>query len=94
MARTDAPSHLRGYGDSDKPAATPDHAAHSKRAMAADMVALMRALGHERFDVLGLWRAVADEGSGGPLPGAHYLAEEIPDALLREVSGFLGWDPS
>ena len=43
---------LRGYGDSDKPAASPDHAAHSKRAMAADMVALMRALGHERFDVL------------------------------------------
>ena len=45
---------LRGYGDSDKPAATPDHAAHSKRAMAADMVALMRALGHERFDIVGL----------------------------------------
>ncbi|KAA5922516.1 alpha/beta hydrolase [Achromobacter xylosoxidans] len=235
---------LRGYGDSDKPAATPDHAAHSKRAMAADMVALMRALGHERFDilahdrgarvahrlgldhaeavgrmmlldiaptldmyenttrafaqayyhwfwliqpapmpetmierdpvfylrsvmggrpgglahfsdeamaeyertarlpgwatgicedyrasatldlehdrqgraagerlrmplrvlwgergavgrnfdVLGLWRAVADEVDGGPLPGAHYLAEETPDALLREVASFFGWD--
>ena len=44
------------------------------------------------FDVLGLWRAVADDVSGGPLPGAHYLAEETPDALLREVSGFFGWD--
>jgi len=43
---------LRGYGDSDKPAATPDHSAHSKRVMAQDMVNLMRGLGHERFDVL------------------------------------------
>ncbi|HEY4957057.1 MAG TPA: alpha/beta fold hydrolase, partial [Caldimonas sp.] len=46
---------LRGYGDSTKPApaATPelDHAQHSKRAMAADMAALMRSLGHERFAV-------------------------------------------
>jgi len=44
------------------------------------------------FDVLGLWRAVADDVSGGSLPGAHYLAEETPDALLREVSDFFGWD--
>ena len=48
---------LRGYGDSTKPgpAATPeaDHALHGKRAMAADMVALMRGLGHERFLVAG-----------------------------------------
>jgi haloacetate dehalogenase len=48
---------LRGYGDSTKPmpATTPvlDHAQHSKRAMAADMVALMRSLGHERFAVVG-----------------------------------------
>ena len=43
---------LRGYGDSDKPAAAPGHSAHSKRVMAADMVALMRALGHARFEVL------------------------------------------
>jgi len=43
---------LRGYGDSGKPAATTDHAAHSKRAMARDMAELMTALGFERFDVL------------------------------------------
>jgi len=41
--------------------------------------------------VLGLWRAVADEVSGSALPGAHYLAEETPDALLREVADFFGW---
>ncbi|MEU6037398.1 alpha/beta hydrolase [Actinomadura sp. NPDC047616] len=44
---------LRGYGRSSKPPTTPDHAPYSKRAMAADCVALMRALGHERFAVAG-----------------------------------------
>jgi len=44
---------LRGYGDSSKPAADDDHAAYSKRTMAADMVGLMRELGHERFSVAG-----------------------------------------
>ena len=33
---------LRGYGDSGKPASDATHAAYSKRAMAADMVELMR----------------------------------------------------
>jgi haloacetate dehalogenase len=44
---------LRGYGESSKPASTPDHAPYSKRAMARDCVALMRILGHERFFVAG-----------------------------------------
>jgi haloacetate dehalogenase len=44
---------LRGYGDSDKPPGAADHANYSKRAMAADMAALMRALGHERFGLVG-----------------------------------------
>jgi haloacetate dehalogenase len=44
---------LRGYGQSTKPPTTADHAPYSKRAMAADIVALMRALGHERFAVAG-----------------------------------------
>jgi haloacetate dehalogenase len=44
---------LRGYGDSAKPPGDADHATYSKRAMAADMVAVMRALGHERFSVAG-----------------------------------------
>ncbi|MGY1752546.1 alpha/beta fold hydrolase [Blastococcus sp. SYSU D01042] len=44
---------LRGYGRSSKPATTPDHAPYSKRAMAGDVVALLRALGHERFAVVG-----------------------------------------
>jgi haloacetate dehalogenase len=44
---------LRGYGESSKPASAPDHAPYSKRAMARDVVALMRTLGHERFAVVG-----------------------------------------
>jgi haloacetate dehalogenase len=44
---------LRGYGESSKPATTPDHAPYSKRAMAADCLALMAALGHDRFAVAG-----------------------------------------
>ncbi len=44
---------LRGYGASSKPPTTPDHEPYSKRAMARDGLALMRALGHERFAVVG-----------------------------------------
>jgi haloacetate dehalogenase len=44
---------LRGYGESSKPATTPDHAPYSKRAMAGDCAVLMRALGHQRFGVAG-----------------------------------------
>ena len=44
---------LRGYGDSGKPATTADHAPYSKRAMAADQVAVMRRLGFGRFHVVG-----------------------------------------
>ena len=43
---------LRGYGDSSKPVGEPDHANYSKRTLARDMLRLMRALGHDRFDVL------------------------------------------
>jgi pimeloyl-ACP methyl ester carboxylesterase len=39
---------LRGYGESDKPSS-----GYSKRAMAADVVALARALGHDRFALAG-----------------------------------------
>ena len=44
---------LRGYGDSSKPKGLSDHSNYSKRAMAQDMVEVMRALGHERFHVVG-----------------------------------------
>jgi haloacetate dehalogenase len=43
---------LRGYGASDKPDAI-DDTVYAKRTMAADVVALARALGHERFALAG-----------------------------------------
>ncbi|PYC75930.1 alpha/beta hydrolase [Micromonospora arborensis] len=43
---------LRGYGDSDKPVDT-DGNGYAKRTMAADVVALADALGHERFALAG-----------------------------------------
>jgi haloacetate dehalogenase len=63
---------LRGYGDSEKPASTRDHAPYSKRAMAADQVAVMRRLGHERFSVIG-----HDRGARV----AHRMALDVPDAV-------------
>ena len=67
---------LRGYGDSDKPPTDITHGPYSKRAMAADMVAVMRALGHTRF-------AVAGHDRGGRV--AHRLARDHPtaSAILR-----------
>lgn len=44
---------LRGYGQSTLPPDAPEHAQSSKRAMADDVVALMRYLGHDRFSVVG-----------------------------------------
>ncbi|CAM3372143.1 Alpha/beta hydrolase [Bordetella sputigena] len=65
---------LRGYGDSGKPDAAPDHAAHSKRVMAADMADVMRQLGHERFNVL-----AHDRGARV----AHRLALDHADRVRR-----------
>ena len=67
-------SDLRGYGDSAKPATTPDHAPYSKRAMAADQVALMRALGHEKFLLVGHDR-------GGRV--SHRLAVDHPSSVIK-----------
>ncbi|MCB1971520.1 MAG: alpha/beta hydrolase [Geminicoccaceae bacterium] len=44
---------LRGYGDSDRPATDPAHRTYSKRAVAADMVTVMRRLGYDRFMAAG-----------------------------------------
>lgn len=44
---------LRGYGDSSKPQCLPDNSNYSFRALANDQRALMRALGHARFHLVG-----------------------------------------
>ncbi len=64
---------LTGYGDSAKPASSaPDHAPYRKSAMARDQVLAMRALGFERFHLVGHDR-------GGRV--AHRLALDHPDAV-------------
>lgn len=65
---------LRGYGDSAKPRGAADHANYSKRVMAADLLALMHVLGHERFLVAG-----HDRGARV----AHRLALDAPRAVAK-----------
>jgi haloacetate dehalogenase len=65
---------LRGYGESSKPATTPDHEPYSKRAMARDQVAVMRQLGFDRFSVAGHDR-------GGRV--AYRLALDHPDRIEK-----------
>jgi len=63
---------LPGYGDSFRPAPAADHLPHSKRAIAADLVQAMRALGHERF-------AVAGHDRGGRV--AYRMGLDHPDRI-------------
>jgi haloacetate dehalogenase len=65
---------LRGRGDSSRPPPTPGHGSYSKRVMAADAVAVMRACGFERF-------AVCAHDRGARV--AHRLALDHPDAVSR-----------
>lgn len=65
---------LRGYGDSDRPASDSRHSPYSKRTMAQDLLGVMHALGHERFQVL-----AHDRGARV----AHRLALDHPQAVER-----------
>jgi haloacetate dehalogenase len=65
---------LRGYGESSGPPTTPDHEPYSNRAMGRDVLAVMHALGHERFAVAG-----HDRGCGV----AHRLAFDAADAVTH-----------
>ncbi|MEM7429137.1 MAG: alpha/beta hydrolase [Pseudomonadota bacterium] len=65
---------LCGYGGSFKPAPSQDHAPHSKREIAGDMVALMEGLGFQSF-------ALAGHDRGGRV--AHRLALDHPERVSR-----------
>ena len=65
---------LAGYGASFRPAPASDHAPHGKRAMAADQVEAMAALGFERF-------AVAGHDRGGRV--AYRMALDRPERVER-----------
>lgn len=68
---------LRGYGQSSAPTGDAAHRVYSKRAMAADGVEVMRALGYARFAVMGHDR-------GGRV--AYRLALDHPEAVTRLVT--------
>jgi haloacetate dehalogenase len=70
-------SDLRGYGDTDKPPGTNDHANYAKRQMALDQVELMRALGHDSFYLVG-----HDRGARV----SHRLSLDHPGAVRRLVT--------
>jgi len=65
---------LRGYGASSNPPDGENHAGYSKRAMAADQVAVMAALGFERFQVVGHDR-------GGRV--THRLSLDHPERVAK-----------
>jgi len=65
---------LRGYGDSGKPPSDTHHAPYSKRAMALDMVEVMRSLGFDRF-------AVGAHDRGARV--THRMCIDHPDAVSR-----------
>jgi haloacetate dehalogenase len=87
-AHTVVCADLRGYGQSACPESTPDHAPYSKRALAADMVAVMERLGFRRF-------AVAGHDRGGRV--AQRMALDAPDrvaalAVLDIIPVSEAWD--
>lgn len=65
---------LRGYGDSGKPQGGGDHGAYAKRTMARDMVAVMAALGFDRF-------MAAGHDRGGRV--VHRMCLDHPDRVTR-----------
>lgn len=65
---------LRGYGESSKPATTPDHEPYSKRAMARDQISVMRHFGFETF-------AVAGHDRGGRC--AYRMALDHPERVEK-----------
>lgn len=67
---------LRGYGDSGKPPADPQHLTYAKRTLAQDNIELMRTLGFDTFDLL-----AHDRGARV----AHRLAMDHPAAVRRMV---------
>ncbi len=65
---------LPGYGDSFRPEAADDHVPHSKRALAADLVAAMASLGFSSF-------AVAGHDRGGRV--GYRMALDAPEVVTR-----------
>ena len=95
--------HLRCYGDPAtvhgvcegyRASATVDRrldAVLNERKISQPLLALWGAKGTvgQPFDVIPMWREVADDVAGQALPCGHLVAEEVPDQLLAALKPFL-----
>ena len=65
--------------------------ADGARKVAAPLLALWGQHGviERCFDCLALWRERAADVRGEALPGGHYLAEELPDAVAARLADFM-----
>jgi len=43
-----------------------------------------------QYNVLDTWKERASNAAGKPLPSSHFIAEQVPEMLLSELTRFLG----
>jgi haloacetate dehalogenase len=88
------PGTIRGGLEDYRAAATVDIADDERdlqRKLACPVLAIWGEFGkmHTLFDVLGTWREKAVDVRGHPVPCGHFIPEEAPDALVRDLVPFL-----
>lgn len=84
---------LRGYGDSGRPPDGENHAGYSKRAMALDQVETMKALGYDRFAVVGhdrgarvTWRLAVEHPKHVSRAAVIDIVPRPYDSVTRELA--------
>jgi haloacetate dehalogenase len=88
------PGTIRGGLEDYRAAATVDIADDERdlaKKLACPVLAIWGEFGkmHTLFDVLATWREKAADVRGHPLPCGHFIPEEAPDALMRDLVPFL-----
>jgi haloacetate dehalogenase len=91
------PGSIRAGLEDYRNAATTDFAddeADLTRRIACPTLAIWGEFGkmHTLFDVLGTWRDKATDLRGHPVPCGHFIPEEAPERLLRDLQPFLAPD--
>nr|HQV09106.1 alpha/beta hydrolase [Thauera sp.] len=68
-----------------------DRADFGRRRIACPLLVLWgeRGFVSRSYDVLTVWGEYADDVRGAPVPGGHFLPEESPDEVLRQLLPFL-----
>ena len=92
------PEVIRASCEDYRAAATIDIAhddADDGRKLSCPLLALWGETGtiEAHFDCLSLWRERAEDVRGEALPGGHYLAEELPDRVVRHFIDFFSEEP-